>query len=489
MRKSVLFISCLMVLAGCSGNQNPIQDNVAKDSLQTKTEKVLAPLVIPPVDTLEPIFEDMICNASIGGEFLTVNSNGTRISIPPQVMHFADGKKVVGDVTISFRELHDAASIWASGIPMDYDASGIHHWFETAGIFEIRMFQGIHEVFLDSGKVITVTFACSVPGSDYHLFYLDEKNARNWHFISDDAGDRNKEKEKLRRKNYGSVMQIPLGPDYFTFNYMAALDVMLNDNSKLIEKSRNNADYKNKIKEYGLTWSNIYNYQSIFFDGNKYMASMLVWKNLSGIPFPDWASKAESVLSQLDGNVYEIEINDKNGHVHRSKIQAIMPIKSLFAQTPKTWKEKYASAKRMKEGDQARLSQMAEVFRTVKIHSLGVYGFNRYLNEDNMFRVSLQPSLEGDSLVMTELDVYYVSASRRSIVKYLPKDRDAFFLMDEPGGFLMALSPNMEILLFDQQSMKKLPYEKLRLETNPVVKADFRKVKTLTSIADIRALF
>jgi hypothetical protein len=118
-----------------------------------------------------------------------------------------------------------------------------------------------------------------------------------------------------------------------------------------------------------------------------------------------------------------------------------------------------------------------------------VYGFNRYLNEENMFRVSLQPSLEGDSLAMTELDVYYVSASRRSIVKYLPKDRDAFFLMDEPGGFLMALSPNMEILLFDQQSMKKLPYEKLRLETNPVVKADFRKVKTLTSIADIRALF
>jgi hypothetical protein len=375
-------------------------------------------------------------------------------------MHFADGKKVVGDVTISFRELHDAATIWASGIPMDYDASGIHHWFETAGIFEIRMYQGIHEVFLDSGKVITVTFACSVPGSDYHLFYLDEQNARNWHFISDDAGDRNKEKEKLRRKNYGSVMQIPLGPDY-----------------------------KNKIREYGLTWSNIYNYQSIFFDGNKYMASMLVWKNLSGIPFPDWASKAESVLSQLDGNVYEIEINDKNGHVHRSKIQAIMPIKSLFAQTPKTWKEKYAGAKRMKEGDQARLSQMAEVFRTVKIHSLGVYGFNRYLNEENMFRVSLQPSLEGDSLAMTELDVYYVSASRRSIVKYLPKDRDAFFLMDEPGGFLMALSPNMEILLFDQQSMKKLPYEKLRLETNPVVKADFGKVKTLTSIADIRALF
>lgn len=489
MRKSVLFFSCLVVFSACSGDQSPVKDIVVNDTIQTKEEKALPPLVAPPVDALDPTYEDIVCNASTGGEFLTVNSNGTRISIPPQIMHFEDGKKVAGDVTISFRELHDAASIWASGIPMDYDASGIHHWFETAGIFEIRMYQGIHEVFLDSGKVITVTFACSVPGSEYHLFYLDEKGTRNWHFISDDAGERNREKEKLRRKNYGSVMQIPLGPDYFTFNYMAALDVMLNDNSKLIEKSRNNADYKNKIKEYGLTWSNIYNYQSIFFDGNKYMASMLVWKNLSGIPFPDWASKSESVLSQLDGNVYEIEINDKNGHVHRSKIQAIMPIKSLFANTPKVWKEKYSSAKKMKEGDQAKMSQMAEVFRSVKIHSLGVYGFNRYLKEDKMFRVSLQPTLQGDSLSMAKLDVFYVSASRRSIVKYLPKDRNAFFLMDEPGGFLMAISPEFEILLFDQASMKKLPYDELRLETSPVIKPDFKRVKPLTVVEDIRTLF
>ena len=103
---------------------------------------------------------------------------------------------------------------------------------------------------------------------------------RNWHYVGEEKSKPNREKQRIIAKirNNVKALKLPLDPGHFAFNYLAVLDVYLKDDEKLINKSKKDQGVELKIKQYGVEWKNFYNYESISFNGNTYLAALMIWK-------------------------------------------------------------------------------------------------------------------------------------------------------------------------------------------------------------------
>ncbi|HCA83486.1 MAG TPA: hypothetical protein DEP18_06835 [Flavobacteriales bacterium] len=484
-RMLLFFVS--LALLSCNSETNSLTEKpVEKDSIVV----VLPPLVKAPVAEFDIPFEEFILDAEVGGVYTVRSGGGSRIILPPSVMVDSYGDLLQGDIKFRYREFHDAADIYCAGIPMDYDAAGMIKRFETAGMFELRAYdiRG-NEVFVDSGKTMSVSFAGTITGSEYHFFYLDEKGTRNWHYIGDEGGVFNPEKEKIRRRKQASALKIPLGPDYFSFNYMAALDVMLNDNVQQINKNRSSADFRTKISEYGLGWSNIYNYQSVQFEGRTMLASLLVWKNIGGKKLPDWAGKSDSKLVPLEGNVYELQLIEKGGtRQFSTRIEPFMSLKALFAFSAAEWKSNYEKTLQRVKEDEKRLTMLADVYREMEINRFGIYNYDRFLNDKNAVVVKADFRFDRDAGILQNQEVCYVSGTDRALIKYPFEKWSQFILLPDPGAQLFALLPGNFIAVFSPKEYNKVDQKKLKLETEPAVVFELHTVRQFNGAEDLRMI-
>jgi len=107
--------------------------------------------------------------------------SGSVIKIPENAFVDSLGNTVKGEVTIYYSEYKDIFDILANGIPMSYDSAGQHYFFQTAGMFEIFAQKDNREVFLASGKKISLDFSTLDIDSAFNLYRLNDKE-KNWTF-------------------------------------------------------------------------------------------------------------------------------------------------------------------------------------------------------------------------------------------------------------------------------------------------------------------
>jgi hypothetical protein len=140
--------------------------------------------IAPPSKKLDVPYNSYKVNAQKGGEL--AHHTNTKIKIPKSAFVNKEGKEIIGDVEIKYREFHDQADIIASGIPMTYDSAGTQYTFQSAGMFDVRGYQNGEEVFLKQGKPITVDLASRYSDDSYNQYYLDTI-AHNWQVIKHDS--------------------------------------------------------------------------------------------------------------------------------------------------------------------------------------------------------------------------------------------------------------------------------------------------------------
>jgi hypothetical protein len=126
--------------------------------------------------------------AENGGNFTT--PEGTNIIVPANAFLDKNGKPVLGEVELRFREFHDVPSIFAAGINMTYDSLGTEYHFESAGMFEIEGFQNGEALFTNPDALIAVELASNQPGDYYNIYYQDPKNG--WEYIRKDTAFKKK---------------------------------------------------------------------------------------------------------------------------------------------------------------------------------------------------------------------------------------------------------------------------------------------------------
>lgn len=469
----ILFVSLL--LGGCKGEEKKV---AVQKTVKKKTVKAIPPLVQPPFKTINVAYDEFNLDADSSYKLNAKNNYGSVIEIEKGIFVSSAGEKIEGKIKLRYRELHTMNEILLSGIPLNYDAAGMLKRFHSAGMFEIKAFQEDKELFLDSGKVIRVNMASFINDDRHHAFYLDEKNSRDWEYLKDLEGKENPEKKKIiqRAKKKVKEFNMPL-EGYFAFNYMALIDVYLNDKSVEIQKKRNDLTLQGKIKEYGVTWSNIYCYQAIDFMGTKQLASLLLWRKLNNEPWPVWASSAICNLTPNTDGTYKLELSQSKGKgLYKATIKPFLPIKSLLSFSPSYWKNKYNLAVKKAVAEEMRKLKLADVFRTLEVHKFGVYNVDRLQKEEDYVQVKLLPKFTDSLEKINDIEVIYLSENFRTVIRYSSSQWNNITLLPDDNAKLFAVLPGNKIALVSSEELKKINYSAYRNETGKALELEFKTI-------------
>lgn len=122
-------------------------------------------------------------NNAKGGQI--THNTSTKIKVPKNSFVDKNGKDIIGDVTIEYKEFHDAGDIILSGIPMTYDSAGITYNFESAGMFDIKGNQNGEPVFIKPEKNVEVQLASTTKEERFNQYYLDTLK-KNWQCLKKD---------------------------------------------------------------------------------------------------------------------------------------------------------------------------------------------------------------------------------------------------------------------------------------------------------------
>lgn len=122
-------------------------------------------------------------NNAQGGKI--VHHSSTKINVPKNSFVDKQGRDIVGEVSIAYREFHDVGDIVASGIPMAYDSAGHKYNLESAGMFEITGTHKGEPVFIKKNQPVEVALASRNAEDRFNQYYLDTVQ-KNWTYLKRD---------------------------------------------------------------------------------------------------------------------------------------------------------------------------------------------------------------------------------------------------------------------------------------------------------------
>lgn len=103
--------------------------------------------------------------------------SGNKVRIPGGILVYKDGSPVSGAVDLMFREYRTIADFLAAGMPMHYQDERGTFFFNSGGMFEVRVSQNGADLFIAPGKSYNVDFAPTASLENANLFFLpDESN-------------------------------------------------------------------------------------------------------------------------------------------------------------------------------------------------------------------------------------------------------------------------------------------------------------------------
>jgi hypothetical protein len=167
---------------------NQSKNNTTNETLITQNKNINYPastkkaFVSPPSTKISVPYSSYKINNSKGGE---ITHAASKIKVPKNSFVDKNGKDIIGDVTIEYREFQHKADIIAAGIPMAYDSAGTKYNLESAGMFDIKGMKDGEPVFIKKGNELKVELASFTDENRFNQYYLDTVN-RNWNYIKKD---------------------------------------------------------------------------------------------------------------------------------------------------------------------------------------------------------------------------------------------------------------------------------------------------------------
>ncbi len=102
--------------------------------------------------------------------------NDSYLEIPASCFVTEEGAEVKGEIELRYREFHQASDIISGGIPTSYQHGNQSQTLETAGMFELRAYQGEEVLQIAPNKYIEVHLVTENQDKDFNNYYLDESD-------------------------------------------------------------------------------------------------------------------------------------------------------------------------------------------------------------------------------------------------------------------------------------------------------------------------
>ena len=178
-------VVCTITYLSISNSKQTVKQDIDD---KISTQKVTAKpspkrCVNPPSKTLKLTYTTY--KISTNKDAKLTHKSGTKITIPKNSLVNKSGRELVGEVTIEYKEMQDLGDVVLSGIPMDYDSSGIKFQFESAGMFDIRAYQNGEPVFVKPGKELEIQLVSNNSVDKFNQYYLDTLQ-HNWTYLKRD---------------------------------------------------------------------------------------------------------------------------------------------------------------------------------------------------------------------------------------------------------------------------------------------------------------
>ncbi|MBK8191933.1 MAG: hypothetical protein IPK76_01455 [Lewinellaceae bacterium] len=113
-------------------------------------------------------------------------ATGTSVFIPANALVRSDGSPVAGEVEFQLQEYRSMAEFAASGIPMHYSDERGTFFFNSGGMFDMRVNQRGEQLRMAEGEAFDVRFTSTHPLTQPSLYFYDE-TAGEWQYQPDPA--------------------------------------------------------------------------------------------------------------------------------------------------------------------------------------------------------------------------------------------------------------------------------------------------------------
>lgn len=164
--------------------QTTSNETLTTQSPSSTTQKTKTAFINALAPKLMPAYSTYKVNNAKGAEI--THHTSSKIKIPRNSFVDKNGRDIIGDVTIEYKEFHDLGDVIAGGIPMAYDSAGTKYNLETAGMFDIKGTQDGKPVFIKPDKTLEVDLASANDEARFNQYYLDTLE-KNWKYIQRDA--------------------------------------------------------------------------------------------------------------------------------------------------------------------------------------------------------------------------------------------------------------------------------------------------------------
>ena len=476
--KGIAIIAVCLITA-CNQKKETITNGVV--AKQTKA-------VNPPFSKADVAFESFTINP-ISSTTITAAS-GTKIIITANSLVDSTGKPIKETCELKYREFMSPSEIMASGIPMTFNdkSAAISQPFISAGMFELKAnVASGKEVSIDNNNPIKVELASNNNDNGFSNFYLNDKTGE-WVYSGEDLKATNTDKINLNKqiKKLKEATAF-MGKDYFVLNSFGLLDVYLNNEYEKITPyyQNKNKPLPKRMLKYGIPSKNISCYNSVMINRNELPAEMVIWENINHIKFPNWTENKYGDLKLISDHIYELTISDgkKKPTFFKTRIKAIMSIKSMFNYEPEYWTKNFDEATKEIKKQEETLAKMNDVFRTLMVNAFGIYNCDKFYKNTEMFVVNASFIIPVSKSGFKPEKIFYVSKRDKVLINYFFGNSIKLTLCDDNSASLYTVLEGD--VLAEVSAADLIKYNKQN-SANSSISLQFKPLGKINSVEEIK---
>jgi hypothetical protein len=489
-------------LGGEEKSSKPVAEEFGAAPQQPQQNTTAAAFINPPFENLDIEYTSYKVNAGKGGELS--HHTGSKIKVPAGAFADENGNAITGEVELRYREFHDPADFFVSGIPMTYDSAGTQYHFESAGMMEMIAYRDGKPLKMQKGKEIEVEIRSAYEGSRYNLYELDTA-ARNWVY-------KGKDKVKKKEKNAGN--------DHTSFDEPSNVAIKMIDKDKQAEQEKElekinkeitvikkdiakierekpqeprKADagrYKFNIEVDPSEFPEIALYKGMLFevgDENKNFTKdmyKIEWDDVSlaegtkkGVNYQMTLTKGEKkqnfiVYPVLSGKDYEVALNeykqkfkdyqvtlDKRKADEKKKEEEYKALVKKMEDERKEQEAKWQAQQQAMQQGMLSASTTFEVFRVFRVDKFGVWNSDcpGKMPSGNTVAAKFQDKSGNDLAVY---DVFLIDKSKNGVYVYHSDKHDKLEYDPKSKNLLWTVTADNKLAVFSESDFASVPGKK-----------------------------
>ena len=392
-------------------------------------EEVLTSGVTPISAELDIPFARYEVDASADTTLYT--QTGTSLSLERGTFFTKSGKPVQGKVEIKVREFHDAAAILRSGIPMRL-RSDKNSFLQSAGMLEIRAYQGDQELEIGGGKSIGAGLAAYRSSDKHQLYFL--KDNESWETVDTFRTQPNTRKQnriaellRLKKKDKKEVVYQDIIFELYGDGDVAPELEPWRGQKWKIAKQHVTPDVLDAMR---INWDSI---KIIKVDEGRLLYKLAFWKKMYQPGDAPDLTKEFSVM-----------VSPSTEEGSTEDIAAIMKDRFLKADT----------VQMEIEDEIVRLKKEADLINTFKINRMGIWNIDRAAKLTDFVPVKARFDFQDQLKDFQKVRLFCIMKEDNSVVDFSNWKNDPLYLSAERPMEIVAVLPGGQLALVDFDQIK-----------------------------------